>query len=803
VAEEDGVGCRVRGVVARLTRPGHIDEEALAGRLDDPSPDEVAAFDPAEDAARAAAEPLVCFAPVYEALPRSKFALLAAEADARLAQSDGSRGPRYGLQPDVLVIRAPRFPGTCDIMVELLSRDRTVPDALEAEAAAETEAQEAGIDTAQGAGFVAGGGAAALSAQSEWAANTAAAGVWAVCRGAATGSVVEQPVLHTAVPDAVVLPAGGAVAISGSGLMGMLQKDPSARDAVDALMAEVDSALQQQEDQETEATASNAETLGMKDDEIEVHQISKTGNQAAPAGAETSLHATRMFGAADQPVTTAVRWIVTVGGEVRTVTEAQPCWWQCDFRETDESGGTSAVAGGSVSSASSLGAASHALLSGRGGGGEEADGDAEQGVFDAKLHATVPPMTAADLGLVPGESAAEAVVELQPELSPNGSEWIPCPGISLTGVLPTLQSVSSPATVPMAQELGASSPPCALTVAGSGFVDTGAVVARLIVAAASSEEAVGIVTDPVPLRVRSSLQMVAPRGMYDALEAAGAVPRGGWAAVRAEVSFDGGARFLPVAPRRHDWHAVVVDAEATLAVPTLVAVEGGELAVALKAPSEWLSAPGLADGDAVIGCAVSWSGVDEPMWLPATAAADEAASLVVRVPSVAEAAPAQLGGTLTAQLTLAGCPMAGVVGRGETHPPASARLFAASRLVIAGVGPKKIGPGAKIDISLKGLALAKLAIEQLKEHKAAVWVSTGADQSPGMAAEGQGLLLQAVVEAPESWTPDQDDADAAVSIRATLPALAAGLVPGEQAMSVSLDDGHTWSQLGSVKIGKK
>jgi len=785
--DEGGVGDVIDGVVVRVTRPGVVPSRAVAGPLDDPSPEEVEAFDPEEDAAAAAREPLVTFALARAVVPGSALALEAAAA----AEVAG-RGPRVGMPADVVVCRAPAMPSTCDVIVELLVRDRSAP-------AGEEEEGEAG------------GAAGGEDAEARRVVST---GRWVVVRGAASGAVCSAPTVREALPASVVLPAGGEVLLSGDGLLDLAQKDAAARAEVEGFIEGVRLAMEAKEEAEArraelEADAAFAEDAGGMPEEGKDGDDGE-GKDGDGVDGPGLLRREAVVCGPETPATTVVRWVVSSGGAEVLVTQPQACWWHVAFDEAAHDG----VSGGAAGGGASLGLASADMMAGGGGGTE--GGSVSHGAFRASLFATVPPIGADELG------PAGAALSLRAELSPNGRQWLPCPSAAVGGLVPALRGVGGPAVVPLSAEEGpGGAPACPLVIDGQGCTDTGEVVARLTLTSSSSGEAGAAVA--VPLRAREG-GLEAPGGVFGPLDASGLVPAGGWASFGAEVSFDGGRRFLPC-----PGGLVVVDGGAAVTLPSLVSDAGYRAAVTLSGGAGATEAAASASADGEVSDTAAAEGSDEgsrggaadgiaaPAWLSAPGLVGalrsttvlsweggraeldavvelDGGAMTVAVPAAApEAWPCRVAVSLGVE----GCAATGCLGR-ASGVVSSAGVFGAADCAVSSVGPKKLGPGAAADLVLAGLAASRPSAEDLAAASTLVWVSTAPEQAPAL---GDGLRLKGTAAAPDGWA--DADATAAVAVRAVLPAIDGGLVPGEQRFCVSLDGGQTWSASGSAKIGKK
>ncbi|CAE7412394.1 unnamed protein product, partial [Symbiodinium sp. KB8] len=786
---ERGVGRALPGVLVRFTRPGVVPAAALEGDIGQPSPEDLEGFSPDEDAQAAAAEPLVRFVRAYEALPGSE---LAKEASASALRA--GRGARVGMAVDAIVCRAPDFPSACDVVVELLVRDRSARDGG---GGVEVPADAWGRHAGSAAGGQ--GGAedfpeaeedeedeAAASAEAAAAAEEAAAGAWIVVRGAAAAAFCEKPELKTASPEAAVLPAGATVTLRGDRLLGLLQKDTLAREAAARVVREVEEAMAAKEEEEAAEAARQAEEL----------YGGAAGGAAVPAA--LAGQPLRVGTSGCGPAATLIRWrILNPGADEAdsVVTDPQPCWWSLGFEEapapdSGEAAAEGASAGGA--SAVSVGATSAQMLAG-GGGGEES-GEPVLGEFSAELITTLPAM---DPALLPAASAGAPLV-VWPELSPNGMQWVAFRRAALEGVCPVLEGIARPAVVPMCPGSGSDGAgACALHVQGAGCVDTGSVLARLALVEASEqpEAAAQAAETTVQLAVADDGLVSAGRSLFDALQASGLVPVGGWATFEVDVSFDGGERFLALP----DGSSIitVVDGQATPVLQPLLPAdvpfwlgvdvgfaEGGAAGGSDEAVARprWMEAPGVMES-LVVSVRVTGTGAS-PVGPAAALAIEEqtdeasgAAQLGVHVDmgAAVEAAAAVSSDAeeWAAPLMLeADVGLAGFAGLGREASPAAApaSLFSASRCSVSAVGPKKIGPGAALDISVTGLATSRIAADAVAAAQARVWVSTEDGQSP---ASGDGL--------------------------ATLPSIDEGLKPGEQSFSVSFDKGLSWSQLARAK----
>ncbi|KAA0157715.1 hypothetical protein FNF29_00289 [Cafeteria roenbergensis] len=862
---ERGVGRALPGVLVRFTRPGVVPAAALEGDIGQPSPEDLEGFSPDEDAQAAAAEPLVRFVRAYEALPGSE---LAKEASASALRA--GRGARVGMAVDAIVCRAPDFPSACDVVVELLVRDRSARDGG---GGVEVPADAWGRHAGSAAGGQ--GGAedfpeaeedeedeAAASAEAAAAAEEAAAGAWTVVRGAAAAAFCEKPELKTASPEAAVLPAGATVTLRGDRLLGLLQKDPLAREAAARVVREVEEAMAAKEEEEAAEAARQAEELyggaaggagafeGKDSDDADadadaafeggsVADGSGPGRAggAASARRHERLRVREPVCGPDSPAATLIRWrILNPGADEAdsVVTDPQPCWWSLGFEEapapdSGEAAAEGASAGGA--SAVSVGATSAQMLAG-GGGGEES-GEPVLGEFSAELITTLPAM---DPALLPAASAGAPLV-VWPELSPNGMQWVAFRRAALEGVCPVLEGIARPAVVPMCPGSGSDGAgACALHVQGAGCVDTGSVLARLALVEASEqpEAAAQAAETTVQLAVAGDGLVSAGRSLFDALQASGLVPVGGWATFEVDVSFDGGERFLALP----DGSSIitVVDGQATPVLQPLLPAdvpfwlgvdvgfaEGGAAGgsdEALARP-RWMEAPGVMES-LVVSVRATGTGAS-PVGPAAALAIEEqtdeasgAAQLGVHVDmgAAVEAAAAVSSDAeeWAAPLMLeADIGLAGFAGLGREASPAAApaSLFSASRCSVSAVGPKKIGPGAALDISVTGLATSRIAADAVAAAQARVWVSTEDGQSP---ASGDGLVLEASAEAADGWAEAVGSAEAeggagraaaVVHVKATLPSIDEGLKPGEQSFSVSFDKGLSWSQLARAKVAKK
>ncbi|KAA0177859.1 hypothetical protein FNF27_00407 [Cafeteria roenbergensis] len=862
---ERGVGRALPGVLVRFTRPGVVPAAALEGDIGQPSPEDLEGFSPDEDAQAAAAEPLVRFVRAYEALPGSE---LAKEASASALRA--GRGARVGMAVDAIVCRAPDFPSACDVVVELLVRDRSARDGG---GGVEVPADAWGRHAGSAAGGQ--GGAedfpeaeedeedeAAASAEAAAAAEEAAAGAWTVVRGAAAAAFCEKPELKTASPEAAVLPAGATVTLRGDRLLGLLQKDPLAREAAARVVREVEEAMAAKEEEEAAEAARQAEELyggaaggagafeGKDSDDADadadaafeggsVADGSGPGRAggAASARRHERLRVREPVCGPDSPAATLIRWrILNPGADEAdsVVTDPQPCWWSLGFEEapapdSGEAAAEGASAGGA--SAVSVGATSAQMLAG-GGGGEES-GEPVLGEFSAELITTLPAM---DPALLPAASAGAPLV-VWPELSPNGMQWVAFRRAALEGVCPVLEGIARPAVVPMCPGSGSDGAgACALHVQGAGCVDTGSVLARLALVEASEqpEAAAQAAETTVQLAVAGDGLVSAGRSLFDALQASGLVPVGGWATFEVDVSFDGGERFLALP----DGSSIitVVDGQATPVLQPLLPAdvpfwlgvdvgfaEGGAAGGSDEAVARprWMEAPGVMES-LVVSVRVTGTGAS-PVGPAAALAIEEqtdeasgAAQLGVHVDMAAavEAAAAVSSDAeeWAAPLMLeADIGLAGFAGLGREASPAAApaSLFSASRCSVSAVGPKKIGPGAVLDISVTGLATSRIAADAVAAAQARVWVSTEDGQSP---ASGDGLVLEASAEAADGWAEAVGSAEAeggagraaaVVHVKATLPSIDEGLKPGEQSFSVSFDKGLSWSQLARAKVAKK
>ncbi len=862
---ERGVGRALPGVLVRFTRPGVVPAAALEGDIGQPSPEDLEGFSPDEDAQAAAAEPLVRFVRAYEALPGSE---LAKEASASALRA--GRGARVGMAVDAIVCRAPDFPSACDVVVELLVRDRSARDGG---GGVEVPADAWGRHAGSAAGGQ--GGAedfpeaeedeedeAAASAEAAAAAEEAAAGAWTVVRGAAAAAFCEKPELKTASPEAAVLPAGATVTLRGDRLLGLLQKDPLAREAAARVVREVEEAMAAKEEEEAAEAARQAEELyggaaggagafeGKDSDDADadadaafeggsVADGSGPGRAggAASARRHERLRVREPVCGPDSPAATLIRWrILNPGADEAdsVVTDPQPCWWSLGFEEapapdSGEAAAEGASAGGA--SAVSVGATSAQMLAG-GGGGEES-GEPVLGEFSAELITTLPAM---DPALLPAASAGAPLV-VWPELSPNGMQWVAFRRAALEGVCPVLEGIARPAVVPMCPGSGSDGAgACALHVQGAGCVDTGSVLARLALVEASEqpEAAAQAAETTVQLAVAGDGLVSAGRSLFDALQASGLVPVGGWATFEVDVSFDGGERFLALPDGSST--ITVVDGQATPVLQPLLPAdvpfwlgvdvgfaEGGAAGgsdEALARP-RWMEAPGVMES-LVVSVRATGTGAS-PVGPAAALAIEEqtdeasgAAQLGVHVDmgAAVEAAAAVSSDAeeWAAPLMLeADIGLAGFAGLGREASPAAApaSLFSASRCSVSAVGPKKIGPGAALDISVTGLATSRIAADAVAAAQARVWVSTEDGQSP---ASGDGLVLEASAESADGWAEAVGSAEAeggagraaaVVHVKATLPSIDEGLKPGEQSFSVSFDKGLSWSQLARAKVAKK
>ncbi|KAA0161664.1 hypothetical protein FNF28_04968 [Cafeteria roenbergensis] len=862
---ERGVGRALPGVLVRFTRPGVVPAAALEGDIGQPSPEDLEGFSPDEDAQAAAAEPLVRFVRAYEALPGSE---LAKEASASALRA--GRGARVGMAVDAIVCRAPDFPSACDVVVELLVRDRSARDGG---GGVEVPADAWGRHAGSAAGGQ--GGAedfpeaeedeedeAAASAEAAAAAEEAAAGAWTVVRGAAAAAFCEKPELKTASPEAAVLPAGATVTLRGDRLLGLLQKDPLAREAAARVVREVEEAMAAKEEEEAAEAARQAEELyggaaggagafeGKDSDDADadadaafeggsVADGSGPGRAggAASARRHERLRVREPVCGPDSPAATLIRWrILNPGADEAdsVVTDPQPCWWSLGFEEapapdSGEAAAEGASAGGA--SAVSVGATSAQMLAG-GGGGEES-GEPVLGEFSAELITTLPAM---DPALLPAASAGAPLV-VWPELSPNGMQWVAFRRAALEGVCPVLEGIARPAVVPMCPGSGSDGAgACALHVQGAGCVDTGSVLARLALVEASEqpEAAAQAAETTVQLAVADDGLVSAGRSLFDALQASGLVPVGGWATFEVDVSFDGGERFLALPDGSST--ITVVDGQATPVLQPLLPAdvpfwlgvdvgfaEGGAAGGSDEAVARprWMEAPGVMES-LVVSVRVTGTGAS-PVRPAAALAIEEqtdeasgAAQLGVHVDmgAAVEAAAAVSSDAeeWAAPLMLeADVGLAGFAGLGREASPAAApaSLFSASRCSVSAVGPKKIGPGAALDISVTGLATSRIAADAVAAAQARVWVSTEDGQSP---ASGDGLVLEASAEAADGWAEAVGSAEAeggagraaaVVHVKATLPSIDEGLKPGEQSFSVSFDKGLSWSQLARAKVAKK